>query len=64
MTMTRASCERARAMDTICLPAADSSPTSRWGEISGCPSRLMSARVFLATRRRLEKPTVDSSCPR
>ena len=39
MTISRASWDSARAMETSCWPAADSEPTSRAGRISGWPSR-------------------------
>ena len=41
-------------MLTICLPAADSRPTSRCGEMSPWPSRVSSARVLAVAARRWE----------
>ncbi|CPU65658.1 Uncharacterised protein [Mycobacteroides abscessus] len=64
MMMTRASWDSARAMETICLPAADSRPTSVLGETSECPSRWSSSRVLRTASRRWENPMVASSCPR
>ena len=51
MTISRASCDSARAMLTICLPAADSRPTSRPGGISAWPSRASRARVLARSWR-------------
>ena len=42
MMINFASCERARAMLTICWDAAESEPTSAPGRISGCPRRVSS----------------------
>ena len=56
MTISRASRDSARAMLTICLPAADSVPTSRCGEISRWPSRASSSRVPAVAAARCEKP--------
>ena len=64
MTMRRTSCDRARAMLTICWPAALSVPTSCEGEISGWPRRLRSAAADFAAARRCEKPKRDFSWPR
>ena len=46
------------------LPAADRSPTSRLGEISGWPSRASRAREAARADRRWLMPPVQSSCPR
>lgn len=62
ITISRTSCDSARAMDTICCCAADSSPTSRPGSTSGCPSRLSSAAVdALAALPRTTKPAAVGS---
>ena len=52
MISSRASCDSARAMLTICCAAADSRPTSRSARISGWPSRASSSRAARAGLRR------------
>ena len=64
MTISRASWDSARAMLTICRPAADSRPTSVAGEISACPSRASRAAASRAAAARREKPKRLCSWPR
>ncbi len=45
MMINFASCERARAMLTVCWEAAESEPTSAPGRISGCPRRVSSCEA-------------------
>ena len=64
MMMSLVSWDSARAMLTICCPAAERLPTSAEGEISGWPRRLRSPAAALAAARRWEKPKRDFSWPR
>ena len=64
MMMSFASWESARAIETICWPAAERSPTSVEGEISVWPRRLRRAAAALAVLRRWEKPKRERSWPR
>ncbi len=61
ITISLASRDSARATETICLPAADSVPTSLVGEISGCPNRTNSSRARRRVLARCEKPALASS---
>ena len=64
MMISLASWESARAIETTCLPAAESCSTSVVGEMLEWPSRLSISRVRAWTAERWVKPATLTSLPR